>query len=359
MPRLPRPVAFALLVALPWLGSCSESVEFGPEQRFDARERPVQWNVSEKERLQLRDVAPAKRPGAGADGPAAFEAPTPAGWRELPPQPSMFKDLLYEVAGDRSASCYLTASVGGGVEGNIARWYGQLGKRPTTKVTELPQHELMGQPARLVEIEGTFRGVSDSKLLGLIAGQGGQCTTLKLTGPAALVDAERERFLALAKAIRPAAADTTGKPQTGGAGPLTAWKDPDGWKAVEPSSPMRLLSYQIGEATECAVFLTGGDGGGLRGNLDRWQGQMGMPPLTDQEFAALPRIEVFGEEVPLLDRRGRFADAMTQRSFDDALFLAVAALTPDGAFFVKLTGPHAEAQSHRQEFVDFCASLRR
>lgn len=363
MNTFPVPLALLAAATLWSLSACGDSAEFGVEQRFSARERPVDWGVSEQERLRLRDMGPATTGAGAAKVAAGFTAPTPEGWRELPPQPAMFKDLDYEVAGDPDASCYLTASVGGGVEGNIARWYGQLGQRLTAAVTDLPQHELMDGPARLVEIEGTFKGQPDFKLLGLIAGEGGECTTLKLTGPRALVEAERERFLELARGIRPKATTAPGGPAGAGDAPardeLSAWQAPEGWQSVPSASPMRLLTYKIGENTECSVLLLGGDGGGVRLNLDRWQGQLGLAPLTDEEFSALPEIPLLGENVRLLERRGPFSDAMTQRSFDDAVFLGVAVVNSAGAFFVKLTGPHAEAQTLRQEFIDFCASLRR
>lgn len=122
---------------------------------------------------------------------------------------------------------------------------------------------------------------------------------------------------------------------------------------------MRLFTFQVGEQTELSVIQLGGDGGGVRQNLDRWRQQMGQQALTDAEFQAMPQIEVFGAKSPLLELRGKFTDGMTGRAFDDAAFFGVVTLQPDGAFFFKFTGPHAEAQAHRQEFLDFCASLRR
>ena len=513
------PVALLFAAFLPWLPSCGADVaQFSPEQRFTARERPVQWNASDQDRLQLRGMAPAMGGGMGApQGGATYTAPTPQGWKALPAEPSMFKDLNFEVAGNEDASCYLTGSVGGGLEGNIDRWYGQMGAQSPGNFAALPQAELMGRNGTLVEIEGPFRGKPDFKLLGLITAEGQQCTTLKLVGPKAVVDAEKERFLQLAKSIRSGAgaatpaAPATGAPTGGGLqattppgwkelppepsmfkdlyyevagnpdatcyltaavggglegnlmrwygqlgdeppttgtaglpsqqllgksgllveisgsykgsadykllgivsgegqlcstlkligpravvdaekahflqlaqsirmggaavnpsqtptaptpgegkGPIASYKVPDGWKEVPSSSSMRLFTFQVGEQTELSVIVLGGNGGGMRPNLDRWRGQMGEQPLSDAEYQALTQIEVFGAKVPLLEMRGKFSDGMTGRAFDDAAFFGVSAEQPDGAFFFKFTGPYAEAQAHRQEFLDFCASLRR
>jgi len=301
-------------------------------------------------------------------GAATYSAPTPEGWKALPPAPDRFRDLQFEVAGDKDATCYLTGSVGGGLEANLKRWYGQLGATPPEDLSKLPQAELLGRKGTLVEIEGTFANKAGSKLLGLITAQGQQCTTLKLVGSKQVVDAEKERFLQLAKSIRsgaaaatPATAPTTAAPATErkGKGPIKSYRAPDSWQEVPSNSSMRLLTFKIGKETELSVIVLAGNGGGTRANLDRWRGQLDQPALTDKEFAALPKIEVFGAKVPLLEARGKFRDGMTGRSFDDAAFLGVVVEQAEEAFFFKLTGPHAEASALKQEFVDFCASLKR
>ena len=361
MPSSPplRVLVFTTLVA--FAGCGSEPAVFGAEQRYAEGDRPIDWEVSREDRLQLSQVT-EQRP------PRGYTAPTPAGWRELPPEPGRFKDLLFAVGDGDAVTCYLTASVGGGLDGNVARWYTQFGQTLEVRANTLPQHPLMGQVGHLVELEGSFRGEPDMMLLGLIAGTGDRCTTLKMTGPSAVVRTERARFLELAEQIKPLegaaepeqpAAEEAEEPADDEVRGLSSFTTPEGWRRVRSSSSMRLLSYKMGEQTECSVIALGGDGGGLLPNLNRWRGQVGHPEIAEEDLASMEQVQVFGAATPLLELRGEFSDAMTRRSFDDAFFLGVVAVQPQQAFFVKLTGPYEEAQPHRQAFIEFCASLER
>jgi hypothetical protein len=99
-----------------------------------------------------------------------------------------------------------------------------------------------------------------------------------------------------------------------------------------------------------------GDAGGLRGNLDRWCDQVGRPPLTDEAFAALERIEVLGQRVPLLALEGDFTgmDGATRSGHG---LLGVACIRPGESVFVKLTGPEALVRAEHGNFVAFVRSL--
>ncbi|GAB4154166.1 MAG: hypothetical protein Fur0037_22820 [Planctomycetota bacterium] len=333
---------------------CSTLKMVGPKEIVRAqRDRFLELSRSIR-----RGETPRQAPPRAPDRPAGFAAETPPGWRALPADPAMFKDLHYEVAGDPRTVCYLTGSVGGGVLGNLQRWYGQLGVAPPQGIPDsLPAAELLGMAGRLVEIEGAYKG-EPAMLLGIVAGEGQQCATLKMIGPRETVLAQRDSFLGLARSIRRGSPAPAGSPAAG-KGPIASYRVPEGWKEIPSESSMRLITFRIGEESELSVIMLGGDGGGVRPNLDRWRAQMDLPPLSDEEFRNLPTIEVFGEKVPLLEMRGRFEDGMTGRSFEDAAFLGALSVQPDGAFFLKLTGPHAEAEQHKQEFLEFCASLRR
>lgn len=345
----------------------------------------------------LRAASPQEpRPAAKPAATPAFSAPTPSGWKAKAPAPDRFRDLDFQVGADDKTSCYLTASVGGGAEANLKRWYGQMGVAPPADFKGLPKAELLGREGSLAEIAGDYRGLPGYLMLAILTSEGDQCTTLKLVGPKEVVAAERERFLQLAKDIRRGgdAADkptkkaddktkgdgktdgkgdgktdgkTDGKSEgkaegKGGAstgkGPFATAKVPAGWTEVPTTSSMRLCTFKIGAESELAVFKMAGAGGGMRANLDRWRGQVGQQPMTDAEFAALPKIAVLGSEAPMVESRGKFLDGMTGRSFDDAVLLGVALEEKDAAFFFKLTGPAAEVTAHKQEFLDYCASLR-
>ncbi|MDA0990970.1 MAG: hypothetical protein O3A51_09490 [Verrucomicrobia bacterium] len=139
------------------------------------------------------------------------------------------------------------------------------------------------------------------------------------------------------------------------ASPSLTWVAPDGWEQG-PDRQMRLVTYTIGEATECYVAELGGMGGGLAANLNRWRGQLGQPPLDASGLDALPQIVVFGEPAPLLDVVGDYV-GMGNESRPASRLLGTVATTGGKTYFVKMIGPDEAAQSQKQAFIAFCESL--
>ncbi len=352
-----------------------ESAGFGAPRTVPREQRPTQWDAPVRERLGMSEPK----------AQAAWSATTPAGWEQLPAQPSRFRDLLFRVAGQPDTECYLTGGVGGGVAGNMRRWYvDQAGRTEVPAAESLPLVELGDRPARLVELTGTISGKPDQGMLLAFASQGDVVTTLKFTGPASVVTAQKDNFLALARSIRrdagaTAPAATAGAPATGelpsghpttgnattgnasagdaaaarpSAAPFVA-EVPAGWQ-VKADSP-RPLHHTFGAEGEIYVSQLGG---APRAMLDIWRGEMSLPPLSDAEFAALPKVPMLGGEALLLDLAGEFRSMMGKQI--PAARMLVAALH-DGTTitFAKLVGTAADVQAQTDAFRAFCASLRR
>lgn len=75
-----------------------------------------------------------------------------------------------------------------------------------------------------------------------------------------------------------------------GEGASWPWLAPEGWVAVEEARPMRLATYEIpleGGAVEVAITRFAGDVGGMLANVNRWRGQIGLPPVTEAELPTL------------------------------------------------------------------------
>jgi hypothetical protein len=335
---------------------------------------------------------PRATPSAPSDELLSYDVPE--GWNELPPTGDRLINL--QPAGAPDAACYLSflGGAAGGLEANVNRWLAQFGADPLAGdvIAALPRHSMLGREATLVAVEGTFTGMGetlreDFGLLGLVVSEPTGSLFLKFTGPAALVEAERARFLAFAGSLRlpePGATSETHGPGDGhdhgdehfpgdghdhGApadatvpaqptGPLT-WTAPEGWRPTGPR-PMREVTFQMGppEANaECYVALLPGDAGGLEANLNRWAvQQMGHAPLSAEAVAALPKIELMDTEVPLLALEGDFTD-MSGATESAQGFLGVALIRPDMSVFVKFTGPAELVQAERERFVAFVASL--
>lgn len=164
---------------------------------------------SSTERFALRPMGPV-RGEAGAVEAAPFTWTAPEGWQERPP--STFRTANYVVPG--GAECYVTLLGGdaGGARANADRWRAQMGLAPLDDASfaELPRVELLGGEGLLVEAAGAFRGmtgdeVPDALLLGAIGALQGRAVFVKMVGPRASVEPQREAFLAFCRSLREAA----------------------------------------------------------------------------------------------------------------------------------------------------------
>ena len=64
------------------------------------------------------------------------------------------------------------------------------------------------------------------------------------------------------------------------------WGKPNSWVPSEGSS-MRLASFAIpysGGTGDLSVIQLGGDGGGLKSNVNRWRGQLNLEPISLMEI---------------------------------------------------------------------------
>ncbi len=140
----------------------------------------------------------------------------PEGWSEV--AATSMRIGNFKVADSPGAECYLTVLKGaaGGVDANINRWRRQMGQ-PELKPEEiaaLARVDVMGRPGTFVEINGSFTGMagqqfSNYTLMGAVAALTDQTLFVKMTGPEAVVKAEKDRFIAFCKSIaerEPAAA---------------------------------------------------------------------------------------------------------------------------------------------------------
>lgn len=145
--------------------------------------------------------------------------------------------------------------------------------------------------------------------------------------------------------------------QTASAGPLQ-WTTPEGWSEKAASS-MRIINLGVeGEpAVECYVTRLGGTGGGLDANLNRWRGQLSLPPYTAEEIAALPTINILGDDAVFVEMEGTYT-GMGNTDAQEGFALLGAVAEADGAtYFVKMTGPADVLARERDKFTAFCESL--
>ena len=142
---------------------------------------------------------------------SAFNFTAPDGWKKVEPKSAMRKAQLEVPGADGGKSAEVTffffgGGQGGDVKANVQRWVGQFsGGADVQKVEE---QDINGTKVTFVSTEGTmkaspFAGIPedmpDAALQGAILEHGEGPVFIKMTGPAALVKASKEKFLALVK----------------------------------------------------------------------------------------------------------------------------------------------------------------
>lgn len=131
---------------------------------------------------------------------------------------------------------------------------------------------------------------------------------------------------------------------------------PADWKWVQPSSPMRKAQLQIpgkdgGKPADVTFFFFGdGQGGDVQANVQRWLGQFTGKPdankVQPQDFN--------GVKVTLVSAEGTMkASPFGGQPDDQPDFALLGAIIeqPDGAVFVKLTGPSDLVKASNEKFV--------
>lgn len=134
-----------------------------------------------------------------------------------------------------------------------------------------------------------------------------------------------------------------------------SWSAPAEWKPKATSS-MRRGSYDVGQGSgplaDLAITVFPGDVGGDLANVNRWRGQIGLPPIAEAELAAAlqPVTATSGLSIRYVDLSGGSAEN-PQRM--------LSAIVPHlgSTWFFKLTGPAGIVATEKTRFLAFLATI--
>ncbi|MEO6788285.1 MAG: hypothetical protein ABI318_19350 [Chthoniobacteraceae bacterium] len=131
---------------------------------------------------------------------------------------------------------------------------------------------------------------------------------------------------------------------------------PADWKWVQPVSTMRKAQLQVpgkdgGKPADITFFFFGeSNGGGVEPNVQRWLGQ-----FTAKPEASKVGHEVFdGVKVTLVSTEGTLKAipmAGIAEEQPNAALLGAIVEHPEGAVFIKMTGPAALVKDSREKFL--------
>jgi len=138
---------------------------------------------------------------------------------------------------------------------------------------------------------------------------------------------------------------------------------PPGW-ADRGASGMRLATLAIGDPADGHEVTIIPASGSLRGNVERWQGQLDAAAGEADRAAAVDRALAAAEAVDVDGASGTVValfDAAAAAGPDaegQAILGAMIPVAGDSALFVKFKGDAAVARREKDAFVRFVGSLR-
>jgi len=145
---------------------------------------------------------------------------------------------------------------------------------------------------------------------------------------------------------------------------------PDGWRALTPTSSMRVAEFELlradgdPEDASLIVYYFGGSGGSVEANLERWLGQMVQPDGRPSRDVATTRMfEAGGLPITHLAVGGTYVAEIRPGApgrYEKPGFKLEAAVveTPNGPYFVKLVGPARTIDRWSASVTSFLESVR-
>jgi hypothetical protein len=133
------------------------------------------------------------------------------------------------------------------------------------------------------------------------------------------------------------------------------WTKPEGWNE-QPLSEMRLGSFKVDGANaasaDVSVIAFPGEAGGLISNINRWRGQLQLPPLDEDQLSQITqRTDVDNIPTYLVDFQ------TVENAPKPSRILGAVFQTADRTWFVKMTGPPELIESQREKFLAFVKSF--
>ncbi|MFT3870599.1 MAG: hypothetical protein QM715_19285 [Nibricoccus sp.] len=136
------------------------------------------------------------------------------------------------------------------------------------------------------------------------------------------------------------------------------WQKPDAWQEQTGKS-MRVASFLLGEKdgvnTELAVTAFPGDVGGDFANVNRWRGQIQLPPISEAELpSAITSLDLPTGKFQLIDITS--TEPLLDGKFK-ARILGAWLKQPDHTWFFKITGDEATVGGQRDNLLAFLRTV--
>jgi hypothetical protein len=138
----------------------------------------------------------------------------------------------------------------------------------------------------------------------------------------------------------------------------TAVTTPPNWEA-QPLSQMRQASFvakgENGAVADISFVSLGSAAGNVLENVNRWLGQLGQPPITEQKLGEIAqRLHTSLGDVTIVDLAGLPDNADPAR---DGRIIAAMVTTADATLFFKMRGNAELSEAQKGDFIKWVAAV--
>jgi hypothetical protein len=229
-----------------------------------------------------------------------------------------------------------------------------------------PADKAESEPVTIGSAQGKLYDVNGEKatkhILVAVIDREGTSWYFKINGPDAVVRELKPAFLEFLKSVSfeaaPAMALTDMRSAKGAATSAASGATlPAGWTEI-PNPQMLLAKYVIqgsGEAkAEVNVSMLSGTGGGALANVTRWRGQLGLPPMSEEDFSKQAQtVDVADTKATLVDMTG--SDMKTGKP---ARLVGIIAPQAAETWFYKLMGDPQIVEQQKDVFTKFVQTTK-
>jgi len=307
----------------------------------------------------------------------------PAGWEET--APGQMRVASFHVQGkDGKQADVGVVPLPGLASGDLEivnRWRSTVGQ-PAVKEDELQKLaqpvEIGGLTGQLYEQSGENPGSGDQgRILAAVLRREGVAWFFKMNGDDELVAQQKPAFLDFLKSVsfvqgsvrtdlppsHPPIGDLSSMPMPAATATSSTpegkpnWQVPESWKEV-PGGPFLVAKFTISGADNAQatvnISMSGGTGGGLAMNVNRWRGQLGLSPLSDDALNKLvTSMDTAAGKAMLVDMAG--IDGRTNQKAR-----LIGAIVPQGnrTWFYKLMGTEQLVEKEKDTFSKFVQTVK-
>lgn len=127
-------------------------------------------------------------------------------------------------------------------------------------------------------------------------------------------------------------------------------KAPEHWKSI-PSGQFTLAKYQVADEDDSAVISVSTAGGSFKMNVDRWRGQLGLPPTESES-------DIEAETVTVNGHSGRRVRLDGKKNGKDASIIVSMIQKGQSTWFFKLDGDTSLVDKETEAYDQFLSSVQ-